>query len=62
MNKISHVQNDITLVHNNKIITEKQNTIKTFNDHYIYIVEKSCGTKPTIMEKIFHTNSSFHVK
>ena len=36
---------DVTLIEGNKIITGKRELAKTFNEHYINIVEKS-GIKP----------------
>ena len=37
--------NDITLIHKNKIITDEKQLTKLFNSYYINIVEKSSGTK-----------------
>ena len=37
---------DITLIEGNKIITSERELAKTFNEHYINIVEKSSGIKP----------------
>ena len=37
---------DITLIEGNKIITNEKELTKTFNEHYINIVEKSSRKKP----------------
>ena len=39
-------KNNITLIEENKVITIKREFEKTFNKHYINIVEKSTGIKP----------------
>ena len=39
--------NDITLVKQDKIITDERVLSEAFNDHYINIVEKSSGKKPS---------------
>ena len=44
--------NDITLIHKNKIISDEKQLTKLFNSYYINIVEKSSGTK----RKTFGTN------
>ena len=36
---------DITLIEGNKIITSERELVKTFNEHYINIVEKSSEIK-----------------
>ena len=38
--------NDISLVKNNRIVTEDKELVEIFNDHYMNIVEKSCSVKP----------------
>lgn len=38
--------NDITLVNEDRIITDDKELVEVFNDHYINIVEKSPGKKP----------------
>ena len=38
--------NDITLIEENKVITSEEELAKTFNEHYVNIVEKSSGIKP----------------
>ena len=43
-NKSCHTQNDITLFHDNKVITDKNNLVKTFKEHYMNVAE-SCGIK-----------------
>ena len=43
---------DITLIHKNKIISDRKQLTKLFNSYYINIVEKSSGSKP----KIFGAN------
>ncbi len=45
--------NDITLVKGDKIITNDKELAEVFNDHYIYIVEKSSGKKPSSIAEIF---------
>ena len=43
-----HLENvDIMLNHNNKIICNDHELVKIFNEHYINIIEKSGGEKPT---------------
>ena len=37
--------NDITLIHQNKIISDEKQLTKLFNSYYINIVEKGSGTK-----------------
>ena len=37
--------NDITLIHQNKIISDEKQLTKLFNSYYINIAEKSCDTK-----------------
>ena len=45
-NRNSSSQNDIVLIENGKTIFEDNAPIKTFHDHYVNIVEKSCKIKP----------------
>ena len=47
--------NDITLVHKNKMISDEKQLTKLFNSYYINIVEKSSSTKP----KVFGTNFEY---
>ena len=43
-----HLENvDIMLSHNNKIVCNDHELVKVFNEHYIDIIEKSGGEKPT---------------
>ena len=49
-NKSFTVNNDVTLIHQNKIISDEKQLTKLFNSYYINIVEKSSYTK------IFGTN------
>ena len=42
---------EIMLTEKDKIVTEEKKLVKIFNDHYINIVEHSCGTKPTNVAK-----------
>ena len=43
-----HLENvDITLNHNNKIVCNDHKLVKVFNEHYINIIEKLGGEKPT---------------
>ena len=44
-NKSCHAQNGIMLVQNDEIITEEKDLGKTFNKHYINIVETSSGNQ-----------------
>ena len=37
--------NEITIVHGDEIISEEKELDKIFNEHYIKIVEKTCGLK-----------------
>ena len=38
---------DIMLNHSNKIISNDHGLVKFFNEHYINVIEKSRGEKPT---------------
>ena len=38
------------LRHDKKIITVEKKLLQLFNDHYINIVERSCGIKPEKLE------------
>ena len=40
------VGDDISLVHNNQIVTDDSELTEIFNNHYINIVEKTSGQKP----------------
>ena len=42
---------EIMLDEKDKIVTEEKELVRIFNDHYINIVERSCGTKPTNLAK-----------
>ena len=42
---------EIMLTEKDKIVTEEKALVKIFNDHYINIVERSCGTKSTNVAK-----------
>ena len=43
-----HLENvDIMLNHNNKIVCNDHELVKVFNEHYINIIEKSGGEKPS---------------
>ena len=42
---------EIMLTEKHKIVTEEKELVRIFNDHYINIVERSCGTKPTNVAK-----------
>ena len=42
---------EIMLTEKNKIVTEEKEPVIIFNYHYINIVERSCGTKPTNVAK-----------
>ena len=42
---------EIMLTENNKIVTEEKEPVRIFNYHYVNIVERSCGTKPTNVAK-----------
>ena len=39
------------LNHNNKIVCNDHELVKVFNEHYINIIEKSGGEKPTNIPK-----------
>ena len=54
-NKIFIGNNDITLIHENKIISDQKQLTKLFNSYYINIVEKSSGTKPKTFGTILKT-------
>ena len=45
-NKGGLAGSDISLVKNNRIVTEDRESVQIFNDHYINIVEKFSGIKP----------------
>ena len=51
--------NDITLIHKNKIISDEKQLTKLFNSYYINIVEKSSGTKPKTFGPHFE-NANVH--
>ena len=54
---------DITLVKEDKIITDDKELVKVFNDHYINIVEKSSGKKPSsIAEYALSSDDRFMVR
>ena len=42
---------EIMLTEKNKIVTEEKEPVRMFNYHYVNIVERSCGTKPTNVAK-----------
>ena len=46
-NKNCHEQNDIILNENGKVIINENELAETFNEHYINIVERSSGKKPS---------------
>ena len=45
-NKSCHVQNNIMIIENDKVITNEKDLAEKFNNHYVNIVERSCGKKP----------------
>ena len=45
-NKGMIASNDITLIEGKNVITDEYEISRTFNKHYIDIVEKSCGKTP----------------
>ena len=45
-NKNGLSNNNITLIHNNSVITDDKELTSLFNDHYINVVEKTTGVKP----------------
>ena len=47
--------NDIALIHKNKIISDEKQMTKMFNSYYINIAEKSSGTKPITFSTNFKT-------
>ena len=46
-NKGMVASNDITLTEGKNVMTDEYEISQTFNKHYINIVEKSCGSKPS---------------
>ena len=50
-NKRGLASSDISLVMNDIIVTDDQELIEVFNDHYVNIVEKSSGKKPISLAK-----------
>ena len=48
--------NDITLIHQNKVISDEKQLTKLFNSYYINIFQKSSGTK-TFEKKIENTSA-----
>ena len=46
-NKDMIASNDITLIDGKNVITDEYEISQTFNKHYINIIEKSCGNKPS---------------
>ena len=53
-NKSGLANTDISIVHNNIVITDDNQLTELFNHHYINIVEKSSGIKPTCLNEIDH--------
>ena len=49
-NKSCLENNDIMLRDDEKMITDEKKLVQLFNDHYINIVERSCGFKPEKVE------------
>ena len=49
-NKGGLAGSDISLVKNNRIVTEDRELVEIFNDHYINIVEKSSSVKPVKLQ------------
>ena len=43
-------KSDIMLRDDEKMITDQKKLVQLFNDHYIKIVERSCGFKPEKVE------------
>ena len=43
--------NETTIVDGDEIISEEKELVKIFNEHYINIVEKTCGLKPKILNQ-----------
>ena len=52
--------NDITLIEGNNIITSERELVKTFNEHYIKIDEKSSGDKNQNIHKIIREIVKFY--
>ena len=50
-NKGGLANSDISLVHNNSVVTNEQELTEVFNDHHINLVQKSSGKKPTSLAK-----------
>ena len=45
-NKSCHIQNDIMLIDNSKVIVEESDLVEKFKDNHIHIVKKHSGQKP----------------
>ena len=43
--------NEITIVDGDEIISEEKELVKIFNEHYINIVERTCGIKPKTLNQ-----------
>ena len=44
-----------------KIVTDNKEIVQVLNDHYINIVEKSCGEKPTSAAKQSHLTDDIKI-
>ena len=53
--------NDITLVENDVVTTDEKTLARTFNKHYINIVEISSGKTPNNLSKMSHGKSKQEV-
>ena len=50
--------NEISIVNGDEIISDEKELVKTFNEHYINIVERSCGVKS---QNLFQEGTSAHL-
>ena len=61
INKGSLNSCEIILIKENEIITNSKEIVQVLNDHYINIVEKSCGEKPTSAAKQSHLTDDIKI-
>ena len=50
--------NEISIVNGDEIISDEKELVKTFNEHYINIVKRSCGVKS---QNLFQEDTSAHL-
>ena len=51
-NKGFHLGNVITVTENDEVITEEKILAEKFNNHYTFIVERSCGVRPAKLDLV----------